>query len=127
MRLLLDTHVFLWVAAGSRRLKSRPRAMIEAADEVFVSSASIWEIAIKVRLGKLTADVDGLVSAIVESGFTELPVRASHAAGVAGLPLHHTDPFDRLLVAQALWEPLQLLTADRVLARYGDLVKVCDD
>ena len=80
MRLLLDTHVYMWVALGSPLLKSKTRAVIDAADEVFVSSASIWEIAIKVRLGKLNADVDALVSAIVESGFTELPVRASHAA-----------------------------------------------
>lgn len=125
MRLLLDTHVYLWVAVGSRLLKSRTRALIDAADEVFVSSASIWEIAIKVRLGKLTVDIDALVSAIAESGFTELPVRASHAARVAGLPLHHTDPFDRLLLAQAMSEPLQFLTADRMLPRYSDLVVVC--
>jgi PIN domain nuclease of toxin-antitoxin system len=115
----------MWVALGSPLLKSKTRAVIDGADEVFVSSASIWEIAIKVRLGKLNADVDALVSAIVESGFTELPVRASHAARVAGLPLHHTDPFDRLLLAQAMCEPLRFLTADRILPRYSDLVVLC--
>jgi PIN domain nuclease of toxin-antitoxin system len=126
MRLLLDTHVFLWVVTGSRLLKRAARARIEAADEVFVSAASVWEIAIKVRLGKLTADLDDLVSAIAKSGFGDLPVRASHAARVARLPLHHTDPFDRLLVAQAISEPLQLLTADGVLAQYSELVLLCD-
>jgi PIN domain nuclease of toxin-antitoxin system len=100
--------------------------MIDAADEVFVSSASIWEVAIKVRLGKLNVDVDALVSAIAESGFTELAVRASHAARVAGLPLHHSDPFDRLLIAQALAEPLHFLTADRILRRYSDLVVLAE-
>lgn len=126
MRLLLDTHVFLWVVAGSRLLKRGPRAKIEAADEVFVSSASIWEIAIKARLGKLTADLDALVAAIARSGFAELPVRAAHAARVAALPMHHADPFDRLLIAQALTEPLHLLTADRALAPYSGLVVLAD-
>ena len=80
MRLLLDTHVFLWVVAGSASLKSKTRKLIESAEEVFVSSASIWEVAIKVRIGKLEADPGTLVSAIAESGFTELPVAAVHAA-----------------------------------------------
>jgi PIN domain nuclease of toxin-antitoxin system len=125
MRLLLDTHLFLWVLAGSPRLKPAARARIEAADEIFVSAASIWEIAMKVRLGKLVADVNAVLPAMAESGFSELPVRAHHAARVASLPAHHDDPFDRLLLAQALSEPLQLLTADRVLARYSDLVVLC--
>ena len=125
MRLLLDTHIFLWVLAGSPRLRPAARARIEAANEVFVSAASIWEVAIKVRLGKLTADADAVVAAMAESGFSELPVRAVHAARVASLPAHHDDPFDRLLLAQALSEPLQLLTADRVLAQYTDLVVLC--
>lgn len=125
MRLLLDTHVFLWIVAGSGLLKSKTRKMIETADEVFVSSASIWEIAIKVRIGKLRADPDALVSAISESGFNELPVRSAQAARVASLPLHHTDPFDRLLVAQAILEPLHFLTADASLAKYSELVVPC--
>ena len=126
MRLLLDTHVFLWVVAGSRLLTPNARALIRSADEVFISSASIWEIAIKIRIGKLKADPDTLVSAITESGFTELSVRCAHAAQVAKLPLHHTDPFDRLLVAQAMSEPLQLLTADTMLRKYSELVVLCD-
>ena len=122
MRLLLDTHVFLWAVAGSALLKPAARHAIESADEVYVSAASIWEVAIKSRLGKIEADVDELVAAIDASGFLELPVSAAHAAGVARLALHHDDPFDRLLIAQALAEPLKLLTADAVLARYSDVV-----
>ena len=89
-----------------------------------MSAASIWEAAIKIRLGKLDADPDELVEAIGRSGFVELPVRASHAAAVALLPPHHADPFDRLLVAQARCEPLHLLTADATLVRYGELVRL---
>ena len=124
MRLLLDTHIFLWVVTGSGSLKTKARRTIETSEAVFVSAASIWEIAIKVRLGKIDADPDALVAAIEESGFIELPVRAAHAAGVAALPPLHTDPFDRLLVAQAIAEPLRLLTADAGLKAYGELVTV---
>jgi len=124
MRLLLDTHVFLWAVAGSPSLKPPVRRLIESADAVFVSAASIWEVAIKARLGKIDADPRELAAAIEASGFAELPVRAEHAAGVGDLPLHHNDPFDRLLVAQALAEPLKLLTADAALQPYSDLVMV---
>lgn len=122
MRLLLDTHVFLWAVAASPLLKPAARRLIEAADEVYVSAASIWEAAIKARLGKLVADPHELAAAIEPSGFIELPVRASHAAGVGALQLHHNDPFDRLLLAQALAEPLRLVTSDAVLAQYSELV-----
>ncbi|HUG25213.1 type II toxin-antitoxin system VapC family toxin [Piscinibacter sp.] len=122
MRLLLDTHIFLWAVSGSRLLKPAARRIIESADAVYVSAASIWEVAIKVRLGKLTADPQALADAIEASGFLELPVSAKHAAGVAKLALHHNDPFDRLLLAQALAEPLRLLTVDETVARYSDLV-----
>ena len=122
MRILLDTHIFLWAVAGSRLLKPAARRAIQSADQVYVSAASIWEVAVKTRLGKIKADPNELVAAIEASGFVELPVRAAHAAGVAGLALHHNDPFDRLLIAQAIAEPLRLLTADAALARYSDLV-----
>ncbi len=122
MRLLLDTHVFLWVVGGSPSLKLPVRKMIESADEVFVSAASLWEIAIKASIGKIKADPQALVAAIDGSGFVELPVFASHAAAVASLPMHHNDPFDRLLLAQAMAEPLKFLTADALLAQYSDLV-----
>lgn len=124
MRLLLDTHIFLWAVTDSRKLKAAARQQMLAADEVYVSAASLWEIAIKSRLGKIAGDAEQLALAIGESGFIELPVSARHAARVAQLPLHHHDPFDRLLVAQSLSEPLLMLTADGALARYGEFVKV---
>ena len=120
MRLLLDTHIYLWALSGT--LKPAVRRLIEGADEVFVSAASIWEVAIKAKLGKLDADPREVAAAIEPSGFTELPIHAAHAAAVADLALHHSDPFDRLLVAQALAEPLRLVTADPNLAKYSDLV-----
>ena len=122
MRLLLDTQIFLWAVAGSPMLKPPVRRLIESADEVYVSAASIWEVTIKARLGKIKADPHELTAAIEASGFLELPVSARHAAGVAKLELHHSDPFDRLLIAQALAEPLKLVTVDEVLAKYSDVV-----
>ncbi len=122
MRLLLDTHIFLWAVTGNPMLKTSTRRLIESAERVYVSAASVWEIAIKSKLGKIDADADELVNAIDQSGFSELPVSAAHAAGVAKLALHHADPFDRLLVAQAVAEPLRFLTADPVLRPYSDLI-----
>jgi PIN domain nuclease of toxin-antitoxin system len=91
---------------------------------VYVSAASIWEIAIKARLGKIEGDAQAFAAAIETSGFEELAVTAAHAAAVARLPLHHMDPFDRLLLAQAFSEPLRLVTADRALAAYGGAVEL---
>jgi PIN domain nuclease of toxin-antitoxin system len=122
VRLLLDTHVFLWTVSNDRRLTKRSRKLIQESDEVFVSSASIWESAIKAGMGKLDADIAVLASAIADSGFIELPVRAVHAIGVRTLPNIHRDPFDRMLISQAMYEPLHLLTADRILASYSPLV-----
>jgi PIN domain nuclease of toxin-antitoxin system len=124
MRLLLDTHVFLWAVTANRRLKVNTRAFLSRADVVYVSAASIWEIAIKARLGKIEADAAFLVDAIDSSGFQELPVSARHAAAVARLPLHHNDPFDRLLLAQAFLEPLRFVTADSTLAAYGGAIEI---
>jgi len=124
MRLLLDTHVFLWSVVDSPNLGEQGRQLIMDAEAVMISAASIWEIAIKARLGKIRGPVAEAVQAIDESGFVELPVRAAHAARVADLPLHHHDPFDRLLLAQAMTEPLVLLTADSTLAQYSELVWV---
>jgi PIN domain nuclease of toxin-antitoxin system len=124
MRLLLDTHIFLWAVTGSPRLTASTRSLITEARVVHVSAVSIWEVAIKASLGKIDADAAALAAAIGPSGFTDLPVTAAHAAGVARLPPVHADPFDRLLIAQALAEPLRLLTADSLLAGYSDLVVV---
>lgn len=122
MRLLLDTQIYLWFLADSRRLSKQARAEIQAADEVFVSAASIWEAAIKIGPGRLKALPEELVAGIGASGFVELAVSAEHGALVAALPDHHRDLFDRLLLAQAMAEPMRLLTADAALARYSELV-----
>jgi PIN domain nuclease of toxin-antitoxin system len=124
MRLLLDTQIFLWFLADSRRLKPPGRRRIREADVVYVSAASVWEASIKIALGKLDVDIDEVVTQIPASGFVELPVAARHAAAVAALPRLHDDPFDRLLVAQAMTEPLHLLTADEVLTAYSPLVEL---
>jgi PIN domain nuclease of toxin-antitoxin system len=124
MRFLLDTHVFLWSVTGSATLKRAARNTIARAEAVYVSAASIWEIAIKARLGKIDGDPERLAGAIDASGFLELRVTARHAAAVAKLPPHHGDPFDRLLIAQSIAEPLRFLTADRRLAEYGGNVDV---
>jgi PIN domain nuclease of toxin-antitoxin system len=121
--LLLDTQVALWALAGHRRLPREARRLIDAND-VVVSAASIWEVAIKAAIGKLDADPAEVRAALAPSGFGELPVTGEHAARVATLPAHHRDPFDRLLVAQSLVEGLTLLTADVQLARYGGSVRV---
>jgi PIN domain nuclease of toxin-antitoxin system len=92
------------------------------ADEVLVSSASIWEVAIKARLGKINADPQELYEQIQLNGFQELPVWSTHALAMVTLPLHHSDPFDRLLIAQAITEPLHFLTADPQLKQYSELV-----
>ena len=122
MRLLLDTHIYLWAVMDNRKLTKAARRIILDADEVFVSAASIWEAAIKAGLGKLDVDVNLLVSEIEPSGFTALPVRAVHAAMVRKLPDIHRDPFDRILIAQAVTEPLRFVTSDGHLAAYSELV-----
>ena len=122
MRLLLDTQVFVWITQDSPRLSKTAKTLVLDASEVYVSAASIWEIAIKARLGKIDADPRRMAQAIAASGFSELPITAQHAAGVELLPEHHKDPFDRLLVAQALAEPLRLVSSDHQLAQYSDLV-----
>jgi PIN domain nuclease of toxin-antitoxin system len=123
VKLLLDTHAFLWWVAASKELSRKARSAIGSArNECYVSVASAWEIAIKVSLGKLR--IEGaldrfLPEQLAANGFLALPIDLRHAARVATLPFHHRDPFDRLLVAQALEEELAVLTADLVFARYG--------
>jgi PIN domain nuclease of toxin-antitoxin system len=122
MRLLLDTQIFIWVVIDSPRLTPEARSLLAGAEATFVSAASIWEIAIKNRLGRLTADPSEMIAAIDASGFRDLPIGAAHCAAVRDLPMHHKDPFDHLLLAQAIVEPLRLMTADPLLPRYSDLV-----
>ena len=127
MRLLVDTHLLLWAAAKSRRLPKEARLLLEdPANEVLFSAASLWEVVIKAALRKpdFKVDVALLRPALKEMGFAELAVSGAHAERLASLPPVHKDPFDRMLVAQGLAEPLVLLTNDGVLADYGDVVRV---
>lgn len=124
MRLLLDTHIFLWWSNGDKRLPKISLEKIKGADEVYVSSASIWEIAIKMGLGKISGNMRALVQEIYNSHFLELPFTSQHATATLGLPALHRDPFDRILIAQAISEPLVFLTADPKLQEYSELVEV---
>ena len=123
MRLLLDTHLLLWALSSPEKLTKRARQRIESS-EVYVSAASIWEISIKSALGKLEADPNEVLAGVEPAGFYHLTIVGGHAAKVAELPPVHKDPFDRLLVAQARFEPMILLTDDEALRAYGDLVEV---
>jgi PIN domain nuclease of toxin-antitoxin system len=121
---LLDTQVFLWWLADSRRLSKAARDRIEAADEVYVSAASIIECEAKIAAGLLEADTEEVARGIRASGFLELPVRVRAAAAAASLQrVPDADFFDRLLVAQAMAEPLRFLTANGVLKQYSELVE----
>ena len=127
MRVLVDTHLLLWAVANSRRLPKEARNLIvDAANEVFYSAASVWEVAIEsgLRRRDFRANPTVLVRALARSGFSELPVTATHAARVGSLPGIHRDPFDRLLVAQSLSEPMTLITNDAALVGYGPLVQL---
>ena len=122
MSFLLDTHVFLWWMAGLRAIPAATRAKLEAATEVHVSAASGYEITLKHAAGKLPGV--GLVArdvaaAIRSGGFAELPITCAHAEAAGRLPRHHRDPFDRILVAQALAEGLTLVSADAALDGCG--------
>lgn len=116
-RLLLDTHVFLWWRINDAQLKNPTRAAIAEAALVFVSAASAWEAELKASLGKLELP-EPIEAGVADSGFDKLPIAFSHARAAAHLPRHHTDPFDRMLVAQAMTEGLTLVTHDRHIERY---------
>lgn len=119
MNLLLDTHALLWWLADDPALGSEARAAIaDPASTVYVSAASAWEVAIKQALGRLDAPAD-LDRAVEASGFDELPITVRHALAAGWLPPHHTDPFDRMLISQAMLERLTLVTSDGRMAAYG--------
>jgi PIN domain nuclease of toxin-antitoxin system len=119
---LCDTHLLLWALSAPERLTREARACLERA-QVFVSAASIWEISIKAAMGRIECVPAQVADAIEAVGFQHLPVTAAHAARVFTLPAIHRDPFDRMLVAQALCESMPLLTADGALSAYGDFVR----
>ncbi|MET0240422.1 MAG: type II toxin-antitoxin system VapC family toxin [Sphingobium sp.] len=121
MKLLLDTHVLLWAAGDPGRLSAEARALIaDEANEPIFSAASLWEIAIKTGLGRADFSVDArlLRRGLLDNGYGELPIASEHAVAIDSLPDIHKDPFDRMLIAQAMVEGMLLLTADEIVARY---------
>ncbi len=124
MRLLLDTHIYLWWVADAPQLSKQARKFIVDAREIYLSSASILEISIKAKLGKLETDLELILTDFNNCDFKELPISFRHAAYVSKIPLLHSDPFDRLLVAQAITESMRLLTADAKLKEYSELVEL---
>ena len=120
MRFLLDTHALIWALSAPHKLPAGLRRAIQAAEnDVYASLASAWEIAIKAALGKLEFDVRTLEQSLVATGIQTLDINLQHVACVAELPHIHGDPFDRMLVAQAMCESMTLVTRDRALAKYG--------
>ena len=122
MRLLLDTHVFLWLQTDPERLRASTRTLLAATEnEVYLSVASVWEMAIKLSLGKLTLAIslDTLIEeGAVNNGFSLVDVRREHAVAVTHLPFHHRDPFDRLLVTQAMTDKMTIVSNDAELDAY---------
>ncbi len=124
MQILLDTHLFIWWLKDDPQLTKQARSIITNADIVYISSISIWEAAIKIQLKKINVDLQALIHAIDNEGFTELPLTAKQIIALNKLPNIHRDPFDRMLIAQAISEPLHLLTSDTILKKYSKLVEV---
>lgn len=125
MNLLLDTHVALWCITDHPRLSVRARELVSTPSAtIWVSAASLWEIAIKHALGRGDMPVSAPEARhwFEQAGYRLLAIDADHVMAIEDLPTHHQDPFDRILVAQAITEPMRLLSADPVLARYGDMV-----
>lgn len=122
MRYLLDTHIWLWLLDSPTKIASPVRAALGAADELLLSVASVWEIAIKAKLGKLVVQggVDAARQEILTAiGARELAITSAHALAAADLPALHRDPFDRILIAQTIVEGLVLVTADEMLRQYS--------
>ncbi len=121
MRILLDTPILLWWLNDDANLtQETEKYIVSAENEIYISAVSTWEIAIKQSIGRLEVDLREFEEAIGKSGLTTLLITMPHTLAIANLPMHHTDPFDRLLVAQSKVEPLRLLTHDKKLELYGD-------
>jgi PIN domain nuclease of toxin-antitoxin system len=120
VRLLLDTHILIWWLADDRKLTRSARAIIANPDnDVLVSAASLWEISIKVALGRLEVELDDLEQNVATNGFRSLPINYRHALTAGRLPGIHRDPFDRMLIAQASVEELRVVSHDRIFERYS--------
>lgn len=127
MKLLLDTQILLWAAGLPEKLSQEARVLLEETNnELYFSAASLWEIAIKAGLGRPDFRVEPRVlrRGLLDNGYTELPITSQHAVMIDGLPPLHRDPFDRLLLAQALSEGILLVTADRQLGRYPGPIRM---
>lgn len=121
MRALLDTHTFLWAISADERLSQRAKKIFVGPSDLWLSVASIWEILIKVQVGKMPLPLPAgpyIVRKLVENRIETLPVSHDHVLRLETLPAHHSDPFDRILIAQSLEEKLPLATGDRIFARY---------
>ncbi len=128
MKLLLDTHALLWWLADDAQLGSQARELIEdPANDVLVSVVSLWEIVVKVRVGKLEADIGEVAATVAREGFTLLDISAAHLRTLARLPMHHRDPFDHLLLAQAIEEDATFVSEDRNASRYPVRLVTCSD
>lgn len=127
MRLLLDTHILLWAAMGSEKLPAIAKSLIlDTRNSLHFSAASIWEIAIKLSLGREDFKVQPHIfhRSLLDNDYQEVSVTSIHAAGTANLEMHHKDPFDRILIAQAIAEEMLLLTVDDAFARYPGPIRL---
>ena len=126
MKLLLDTHLLLWVAGQPEHLSKAARSLIDDAEnELLFSAASLWEVAIKSTLGRADFQIDPklLRRGLLDNGYVELPITSAHAVAVTSLPPIHKDPFDRLIVAQALMEGITLVTSDQAVSKYPAAIR----
>ncbi len=123
MKFLLDTHILLWWLNDDAKLSESARNIISNADNViYVSHVSLWEIQIKMMAGKLNADMENILQQLPENDFQQLPTHANHILALASLLPHHQDPFDRMLIAQAISEPLHLVTHDKNVSLYSESI-----
>jgi PIN domain nuclease of toxin-antitoxin system len=128
VKFLLDTHALLWWLADDDQLGGRAREVVaDPANDILISMVSLWEIAVKVRIGKLQADIEEIITAVQREGFTVLDVGMAHLVMLAGLPMHHRDPFDHLLIAQAMTEEATFMSEDRNATRYPVRMVTCSD
>ncbi|CAK7260938.1 MULTISPECIES: type II toxin-antitoxin system VapC family toxin [unclassified Shinella] len=128
MRLLLDTHALLWWLNDDEKLGARARGLIgDPANDVLVSAVSLWEITVKLRIGKLDADIEEILGILPDQGFQRLDIADAHLIALSGLPVHHRDPFDHLLMAQALAEDAHFVSEDQNVPLYGVPFMTCSD
>ena len=128
MRLLLDTHALLWWLADDHQLGPQARELIEdPGNDVLISVVSLWEIVVKVRVGKLEADIQEVADSVTREGFALLDINSAHLVTLAQLPMHHRDPFDHLLIAQAIEEDATFISEDRNASRYKVRLITCSD